>query len=453
MRLSIKKRLYELLEEGREGDPAGRWFNRALVTLIIVNVFVSVLETVPSVQAEYGDRIGDIQLVSGILFAVEYLLRLYVSDLHPPLRRFGPIGGRLRYAIQPVAIIDFLAALPLLFIFVLPVTAIAPMVVLRLVRFLKLARYSPALRSLMSALAAEQRALMGSLVIICGVVLVAATLMYLVEYDDQPHAFGSIPQAIWWAIATTTTVGYGDVVPITALGKVLAGIVMLMGYGLLALPVGIIASAFAREIHGRDFVVTWSMVSRVPLFEDLKAAEIADVSRLLRAHKVVQGEVITERGEIADCMYFVASGEVEVQLPTETVILREGGFFGEMALLKERRRAATVRAMTGTQLLVLEADALRRLMERNPDLAKRILKEAAERSALGRKEVGDLVEEELVQPEALDEPTELEDALEPELFQGVGADEAAGQDTVEEGPAAKEDVPEAEEGWPKDKEE
>lgn len=454
MQASIKKRLYEILEEGREGDPVGIWFNRALVVLIIVNVAVSVLETVPDIQFDFGERLGDIQLVSGVLFAVEYLLRLYISDLHPPLRRFGPIGGRLRYAVQPFAIIDLLAALPLLFIFILPVQAIAPLVILRLLRFLKLARYSPALRSLMSAIGTERRALLGSLVIICGVVLVAATLMYLVESDDQPDAFGSIPHAMWWAIATVTTVGYGDTVPVTALGQILAGIVMLMGYGLLALPVGIIASAFAREIHGRDFVVTWSMVSRVPLFEDLKAAEIADVARLLRAHKVVEGEVIVERGEVASSMFFIASGEVEVALPRETLVLGEGGFFGEMALLKDRRRAATVKAMANSQLMVLESDSLRRLMEHNPELAKRILMEAEERMVMGREGVGDMAEEELDQPEVLDEAEgepEVAEVSEPELFKELDEEDEYGEVRSAKQTALAEDGAVSVEDWPKDK--
>ncbi|ADZ69990.1 Ion transport protein [Polymorphum gilvum SL003B-26A1] len=427
----MKKRLYELLEDGRESDRAGRWVTRGLIGLIVVNVVVSVLETVAGIRAVYGDVLADLQFATGVVFALEYGLRLYVADLHPPLRRFGPVGGRLRYVLQPTAIIDLLAALPLLLVFVLPGSAFAVVVILRLARFFKLVRYSPALRSLLSAIASEQRALIGSFMIIGGIILFAATLMYLVERDVQPDAFASIPHAMWWAITTATTVGYGDVVPVSVAGKMLAGLVMLLGYAMLALPVGIIASAFAREIHSREFVVTWSMVSRVPLFEDLKAAEIAEVTKLLRAHRVGAGQVIAERGDLAASMYFVASGEIELILPGETLRLGEGGFVGELALLGERRRAATVRASSRVQLLELEADDLRRLMDRNPDLARRILKEAGERTAMGRKEVGDLAEEELQQPGMVEEEGGgSAGEPEPELFAEPAAETGDGPEEV-----------------------
>jgi len=412
---SVKARLYALLEESRDGDPAGLLVDRVLIALIIANVVFAVLETVPAIRQSYGTFLSFLQLGSGIIFLLEYCLRLYVADLHPPLRKFGSMGARIRYSVQPSAVVDLLAALPFLLVFVLPNNAITTVVVLRLLRFLKLARYSPALRSLVSAIAAESRALVGSLVIIWGVILLAATLMYLVEADIQPDVFGSIPHAMWWAIATVTTVGYGDVVPISTIGKVLGGVVMLMGYALLALPVGIIASAFAREIHSRDFVVTWSMVARVPLFDELTASEIAEVAKLLRAQKAVAGERIVIRGEAANSMFFIADGEVEIDLPNEKVFVGEGGFFGEMALLMERTRAADVIATMDCQLLVLETESLKRLMERNPDLAKRLLQEAEQRAAVGWKAVGDLAEEELTQPEATEEPV-AEASSEPELF-------------------------------------
>ena len=399
---SFKNRLYRLLEDSREHDHVARFLDRLLIVLVLVTVAISVVETVPAVQPGWGKVLSDIQLCIGLIFLGEYLGRLYVADLHPPLRRYGPIRARFYYALQPMAVIDLLAVLPLLLVLVLPVSALPALAILRLLRFLKLLRYSPALRSLASAMVGERRALAGCLVIVCGVILVASTLMYLVEHEVQPDVFGSIPQAAWWAVTTATTTGYGDVVPVTPLGKMLAGLVMLTGYALLALPVGIIASAFAREVHSRDFVVTWSMVSRVPLFEDLKAAEVAEVAKLLRSHTVKAGEVIAERGDVARCMYFVATGEVQIELPGETLRLGEGAFFGELALLRQRRRAATVKAVTRTQLLVLDGGALQQMMDRNPQIAARILSEAESREAWGRRNVGDLAEEELVQPEVMD---------------------------------------------------
>ena len=120
---------------------------------------------------------------------------------------------------------------------------------------------------------------------------------------------------MWWAIVTLATVGYGDVSPITPLGKVLTALYILASLIIIALPVGIVATAFASEIHRRDFVVTWSMVARVPLFAGLSAADIADISRLLRAQTVEAGTMIVRRGESGDSMYFIGNGEVEVELP------------------------------------------------------------------------------------------------------------------------------------------
>lgn len=416
----FKRKLYDILEDTGKHRVAARAVRQCLIALIIGNILLAVVETLPQVRANQGGFLTALQLASGFVFLMEYVFRLYVADLHPPLRRYGPIGARLRYARQPDAIIDLIAALPLLLVLVLPNSAVTILVVLRLLRFLKLARYSPALRSLFSAVASERHALIGSTVIIFGVILLAATLMYLVEQDDQPDRFQSIPHAIWWAVTTVTTVGYGDVVPVSNLGKFITGFVMLLGYGLIALPVGIIASAFAREIHSRDFVVTWSMVARVPLFEDLSAAEIAEVAKLLEAQKVRAGTVIAEKGEIADRMYFISEGAAEIRLDGRTIYLDEGDFFGELALVHQRPRTATVRAFKDCELLVLAAEALQQLMDKNEALTKKILSEAENRIASNLKALGDLAEEELaladIIPTVEDSPGE-----EPEMFENRSA--------------------------------
>ena len=152
--------------------------------------------------------------------------------------------------------------------------------------FLKLVRYSPAMRSLLAALHAERRTLFGCLVILTGAVLLFASLLYAIEHDVQPDKFGTIPQAMWWAIVTLGTVGYGDVVPVTPLGKMVSVFAIVVGFAMIALPVAIISTAFADEVRRRDFVVTWGMLARVPLFSHLGAAEIADIMRLLRAQTI-----------------------------------------------------------------------------------------------------------------------------------------------------------------------
>lgn len=192
------------------------------------------------------------------------------------------------------------------------------------------------------------------------------------------------------------TIGYGDVVPMTVLGKLIATVTIFLGLVMVALPIGILASAFADEVHRRDFVVTWGMVARVPLFAELNAGEIADIIRLLRAQQVEPGGLIARRGDPAHCMYFVAAGEVEIELSHERVRLGVGHFFGEIAVLRRARRSANVTAVPRTSLLVLDAHDLHALMERDRRLADHIRRVA--RTRLGGELLtpkGDLVTEEI----------------------------------------------------------
>jgi len=209
-------------------------------------------------------------------------------------------------------------------------------------------------------------------VILAGAVLVFASLLYAAEHDVQPDKLGTIPQAMWWAIVTLGTVGYGDVVPVTPLGKMIAAVTILCGLVMIALPVGIIATAFSEQIHRRDFVVTWGMVARVPLFAGLDAAAIADIMRLLRAQTVDAGDVIVRRGDRAHSMYFIAGGKVDIDFAGRHISLGVGQFFGEIAVLRRVRRSATVTAAARTNLLVLDASDLHMLMEQDKRIAERI---------------------------------------------------------------------------------
>jgi voltage-gated potassium channel len=270
------------------------------------------------------------------------------------------------------------------------------LLVFRIVRFFKIARYSPAMRSLLDVLYRERRTLFGCLVITMGGALVAAALMHLAEGKVQPEKLGTIPDAFWWAIVTIGTIGYGDVVPITALGKIIATGTIFVGLIMMALPIGIIATAFAEQIHRRDFIVTWGMIARVPLFAELDAAEISDIMQLLRAQVAEAGEVIVRAGDAAHSMYFIAAGEVEVALKKERLRLGVGQFFGEVAVLRRARRSATATALTRTNLLVLAAQDLHALMQRDPRVAARI--EDVVEKRVGRELVspkGDIVTEEI----------------------------------------------------------
>jgi voltage-gated potassium channel len=205
---------------------------------------------------------------------------------------------------------------------------------------------------------------------------------------------------MWWAIVTLGTVGYGDVVPVTPTGKLLAAVAIFTGFIMVALPVGIVASAFSNAIHRRDFVVTWGMLARVPLFANLNASEISDIMRLLRARKYGAGDLVARRGDVATSMYFVADGEVSIDLrdgdKSSPITMGAGHFFGEVAVLRKARRSATVRSLTNSRLLVLDAHDLHDLMLRNREIAQEIHKTANSRVGAATSEIpGDLTTEEL----------------------------------------------------------
>lgn len=252
------------------------------------------------------------------------------------------------------------------------------------------------MRSLLDALHTERRALSGCFIILLGLALFAATIMHSIEGTVQPDKFGTIPHAMWWAVVTLGTVGYGDVVPITALGKILAATTIFGGLMMMALPIGIIATAFSNEIHRRDFVVTWGLVARVPLFSQLSASEIADIMKLLHAQQVETGATVVRRGEPAHSMYLIAAGEVEIRLKHKRVRLGPGHFFGEIAALRRTLRSATVIATKPTSLLVLDAGDLELLMDRNPGMAT-LIRDVAEQRLADKHAIqhGDLSTEEL----------------------------------------------------------
>ena len=391
----LRRRVYLVLEQGPVGDGLGATVDRLLVALILVNLVAVTLESVPSIGARYALIFDLIEYVSLAVFTVEYGLRIWCAVEHGPYGHLNGMRARVRYILSPAGLVDLAAVLPFWFAMVVP-GDLRFVLVFRMVRFFKIARYSPAMRSLLDVLYRERRALFGCLVITLGAALVAASLMHLAEGKIQPDKLGTIPDALWWSIVTVGTIGYGDVVPVTVLGKLIATATIFLGLIMVALPIGIIATAFSEQIHRRDFIVTWGMIARVPLFAELDAVEIADIMELLRARLVEAGQVIVREGDPAHSMYFIAAGEVEVALKKERLRLGVGQFFGEVAVLRRARRSATATALTRANLLVLDAQDLHALMRRDPRIAKRINDMVEKR--VGREIVsskGDIVTEEI----------------------------------------------------------
>ena len=238
----------------------------------------------------------------------------------------------------------------------------------------------PGLRQLRRVLVVESGPLLSVLVIFLMVLFLASVAVHYLERDVQPVAFGSVPATLWWAVATLTTTGYGDVVPITPLGRLVASVVMVCGLGVFGLWTGILATGFAAETRRDNFLKTWDSVSRVPFFAALGPAAIADVTHMLRTMDLPARTMIIRKGQAGDCMYFIAAGEVEVDLPGKKVRLSEGAFFGEMALLGNNLRSANITTTRVSKLLVLDLVDFRMLMARHPDLAETIDAEAKRRA-------------------------------------------------------------------------
>ncbi|MGO4508943.1 cyclic nucleotide-gated ion channel [Bradyrhizobium sp. 2TAF36] len=389
---NLRDRLYELLEHDPLAYSIGSRFIQVIISVIVLDVVAMILASVPELDARFDTLFSAVAVLAVIVFALEYLARLWTVAGHTQ-RNGSALSDRLSYAFSALGIIDLMAFLPAAI--VLATGRHATLAGLGVLPFFKLIRYSPAMRSLLAAIHAERRALIGCIVILIGVVLTFASLLYAIERDVQPSKLGTIPDAMWWAIVTLGTVGYGDVVPVTPLGKFVSVFAIISGFAMIALPVAIISTAFAEEVRRRDFVVTWGMLARVPLFSHLSAAEIADIMRLLRARTIEQGEILVRRGDTASSMYFITAGEVEITLPSQQVRLADGTFFGEIALLHKTKRSGTVTATRKTRLLVLDAQDFHALIERMPTLAAHVHQTAKARL----EETGDLAAAELAQAE------------------------------------------------------
>ncbi|WDZ78716.1 cyclic nucleotide-gated ion channel [Ensifer adhaerens] len=214
-----------------------------------------------------------------------------------------------------------------------------------------------------------------------GIVLFGASLIaYLIERDVQPDKFGSVPQAMWWAVVTLSTTGYGDEIPQTLAGRVLAGLVMMSGIGIFALWAGILATGFFEEVRRQDFVRNWQLVAAVPLFQKLGSAAFVEIVRALRPRVVPAGAIICRKGEAGDQMFFIVEGRVAIATSSPTPIeLGPGSFFGEMALISGEPRSATVSAATEVSLLSLYSEDFQMLSSSNPEIADVIRKTADER--------------------------------------------------------------------------
>jgi voltage-gated potassium channel len=379
---NFRRRIYAVLEDGGEQREEGRLCDFFLITLICLNAVAVVLESVPFFANSYGPWLYAFEAASVAVFTLEYVLRVWSAVENPAMSGRGNWYARFRHVISPLGIIDLLAILPFYLSTFFGVD-LRIFRMLRALRILKLTRYSPALAIMATVVRQELRAIAGATVIVLVVLMVSATLIHNLESEAQPKIFGTIPDAMWWAMETLTTVGYGDAIPQTVLGRMVGAIVMFLGIGVFVMWTSIFAAAFLEESRKRSFVVTWRLVARVPIFKDLEAGRIAEIAGLLMPETLPSRFTVMRRGEAAEAMYFIASGEVEVERPGRIFHLGPGHFFGALSLLERTSRQATVTTLSDCQLLRLDGSGFRQLIDAEPEIKEEIMRVTQDRRDQG----------------------------------------------------------------------
>ncbi|WP_018699386.1 cyclic nucleotide-gated ion channel [Amorphus coralli] len=385
-RAKWRRRAYFLLESDGSPDPWAIAIRFGLIAVVLLNVAVALAATDPQIRHDNGGLLVGIELATLLLFTVEYVARLWSAVEHPRYHGLPHWRARLRYALTPAAIVDLAVILPL---------AIAPFVALdlssflflRIIRLLKLFRYSGGMAALGEAVFAERRALLACAVILLAIVLISASSITYAERAAQPDAFGSVIGSLWWTIVTITTVGYGDVVPVTPLGRAIAVVTMVVGFAFIALPTAILSSSFAEVIRRRDFTITWGMIGRVPAFANLDAATIVRIMPRLVARTFHPGDIVVHRNEEPADLHIVVFGVLEAEglddeeedggadaassghppLP-EPVVFQEGDMFGGPIPMRGFKTAGPVVSTGTSRFLILPEDDLRVIARRRPDV-------------------------------------------------------------------------------------
>lgn len=248
--ISFRQRIAALFDDDLPQSALAHAINILLAILILVNVAAVILESVEQLRDHYSTAFLRIEHVATVVFAIEYILRVWTSVDLQNGRFQQPLTGRLRYMVGFFPLIDLIAVLPA-FLGFFGAADLRVLRLLRLLRMLKLTRHSNVFGLLWDVLREESRSIMALIFVICLTLTVSGALMYMIESDDQPKAFSSIPAGMWWAIETITTVGYGDMVPVTLAGRILGGIISVVGIGTLALFSGLITVSYLNQLRIR----------------------------------------------------------------------------------------------------------------------------------------------------------------------------------------------------------
>ncbi len=351
------------------GPISARTYRILKYSILAVGLVAMTAMTVPDLHVRSGKLIDVVLWCCLAFFFCELAVKYWLgAGAHR-----GP-----SYLISATGLIDLLAVVPIPVALLSGVPAETAWLLASL-WLLKFTAAVPGLSLLGRVMSVEARSLASVLALFLMILLFAAVALHVVEGGAQPKQFGTLPRSLWWAVTTLTTTGYGDAVPETPLGRLIASLVMISGVGVFGLLTGILATGFAAEHRRRDFVRNWSLVTEVPFLRNLDAPSVIELTRMLRRVDLPERSVVVRRGRPGDCMYFIASGEVEVRIEPQPIRLGAGAFFGEIALLENSPRTATVVTTIPTTLLILEVADFRAFTAHHPNLAKAVEEEAARR--------------------------------------------------------------------------
>ena len=247
MYLKIQKRTSQLLSKGNVADKPSQYVDMILFLLIVLNIAAVCLESVRHIGNEYKVAFNAFEFFSVVIFSIEYVLRVWSAPARNDLGNSTNIIKRMKYIFSFTGLIDFLAIIPSILPYFFGGLDLRWLRVLRLLRLLKISNYSSALEDFFSAIKADWRSFSAALYLMVIALFLSSALMYIAEHDSQPEKFSSIPETMWWGLITLTTVGYGDVSPVTPLGKIIGAFTAIMGVCTVALLTGIVASAFANQ--------------------------------------------------------------------------------------------------------------------------------------------------------------------------------------------------------------
>jgi voltage-gated potassium channel len=377
---ALRARIYTVLRYSDTSTASRRWQSMHLTTLAI-GLLAVILLSIDELPRDVQHWLRLIIWLVSMVFLVEYLVRLWVAPESSRADPDRPALARLRWALSIPGLVGLLAVTPAVMLAVgYGITGADTASVFCILWVLKLGLHAPAFGTL-ARVVSNERAPLTSILILFGIVLMmAATGAHLLERVKQPEQFGSLPGALWWAVVTLTTTGYGDVVPITIGGRFIAAILMISGIAVLALLTGVLATGFAQEERRREYLRVWDQVSRVPIFASLGVVTLSEIVSKLRTRFYPPRITVVRQGDPGDSMFFITSGEVEVRLPTgDSVRLSDGAFFGEMSLLERQPRTATVATTKATTMLVLYASDFYEIASHIPALAKAVEVEAQRR--------------------------------------------------------------------------